>query len=43
MSDNPLEDNQEREARIRTRAYLLWEQAGNPMARTLSSGRGPAR
>jgi hypothetical protein len=30
MSDNPLEDTPEREARIRTRAYHLWEADGCP-------------
>jgi hypothetical protein len=30
MSDNPLEDSPEREARIRERAYLLWEEDGRP-------------
>jgi hypothetical protein len=30
MSDNPLEDTPERQARIRHRAYHLWEQDGCP-------------
>jgi hypothetical protein len=30
MSDNPLEDTPEREARIRQRAYHLWEADGRP-------------
>jgi hypothetical protein len=33
MSDNPLEDSPDREARIRERAYLLWEQDGCPHGR----------
>jgi hypothetical protein len=33
MSDNPLEDTPEREARIRKRAYLLWEADGCPNGR----------
>ena len=33
MSDNPLEDTPEREARIRTRAYHLWEADGGPPGR----------
>ncbi|HET9018496.1 MAG TPA: DUF2934 domain-containing protein [Acetobacteraceae bacterium] len=33
MSDNPLEPNPEREARIRTRAYHLWEADGRPHGR----------
>lgn len=30
MSDTPRQDDPEREARIRVRAYLLWEDAGRP-------------
>jgi hypothetical protein len=30
MNDNPLQDSPERNDRIRTRAYLLWEQNGKP-------------
>jgi hypothetical protein len=30
MSDNPLQDDPARDARIRERARLLWEQAGKP-------------
>lgn len=33
MSDNPLEDTPEREARIRTRACHLWEADGRPHGR----------
>jgi len=33
MSDNPLEDTPEREARIRERAYFLWEADGCPQGR----------
>jgi hypothetical protein len=33
MSDNPLEDTPEREARIRERAYFLWEEDGRPKGR----------
>ncbi len=33
MSDNPLKDSPEREARIRTRAYHLWEADGCPHGR----------
>jgi hypothetical protein len=33
MSDNPLEDTPEREARIRQRAYHLWEADGRPHGR----------
>jgi hypothetical protein len=33
MSDNPLDETPEREARIRKRAYLLWEQDGRPHGR----------
>jgi hypothetical protein len=33
MSDNPLEDSPERDARIRHRAYLLWERDGRPHGR----------
>jgi hypothetical protein len=33
MSDNPLEDTPEREARIREQAYRLWEQDGGPHGR----------
>jgi hypothetical protein len=33
MSDNPLEDTPEREARIRERAYFLWEADGCPEGR----------
>ena len=33
MSDNPLEPNPEREARIRARAYHLWEADGCPHGR----------
>ena len=33
MSDNPLEDTPERTARIRTRAYHLWEADGRPVGR----------
>jgi hypothetical protein len=34
MSDNPLEDTPEREARIRERAYHLWEADGRPHGRS---------
>ena len=30
MSDNPLEDNPERDQRIRERAYHLWQADGEP-------------
>ncbi len=30
MSDNPLQDDPARDARIRERAHHLWEQAGKP-------------
>jgi hypothetical protein len=33
MSDNPLEDTPEREARIREKAYELWEADGGPHGR----------
>jgi Protein of unknown function (DUF2934) len=33
MTDNPLEMTAEREARIRQRAYYLWEQEGRPHGR----------
>jgi hypothetical protein len=33
MSDNPLEDTPEREERIRTKAYHLWEADGRPHGR----------
>jgi hypothetical protein len=33
MSDNPLEPNPQREARIRERAYRLWEADGRPHGR----------
>jgi hypothetical protein len=33
MSDNPLEDTPERTARIRERAYYLWEADGRPDGR----------
>lgn len=33
MSDNPLIDNPEREARIREKAYHLWESEGSPVGR----------
>ncbi len=33
MSDNPLEPNPQREARIRERAYHLWEADGRPHGR----------
>ena len=33
MSDNPLQPNPEREARIRERAYHLWEADGRPHGR----------
>lgn len=33
MSDNPLEPNPQREARIRRRAQLLWEADGRPRGR----------
>ena len=33
MSDNPLESNPERDARIRERAYHLWEADGRPHGR----------
>jgi len=33
MSDNPLEDSPERDERIRTQAYHLWEQDGRPHGR----------
>lgn len=35
MSDNPLEDTPERLARIRKRAYELWEEAGCPEGRDI--------
>jgi hypothetical protein len=35
MSDNPLEDTPERTARIRQRAYHLWEHDGRPIGRDL--------
>ena len=35
MSDNPLEDTPEREARIREEAYHLWEKDGKPNGRDL--------
>jgi hypothetical protein len=35
MSDNPLEDTPARHARIRERAYLLWEADGSPVGRDL--------
>lgn len=33
MSDNPLEQTPEREARIRARAQRLWEEYGRPAGR----------
>src|ERR1700709_2074600 len=33
VNDNPLERNADREARIRTRAYRLWEDEGRPHGR----------
>ena len=33
MSDNPLEDTPERDAKIRERAYFLWEADGCPHGR----------
>lgn len=33
MTDNPLENDPEREARIRARAYRLWEEDGRPHGR----------
>ena len=33
MSDNPLQPNPERDARIRVRAYHLWEADGRPHGR----------
>lgn len=33
VSDNPLELDEAREARIRERAYLLWEEEGRPHGR----------
>jgi hypothetical protein len=33
MTDNPLENDPEREARIRARAYRLWEDDGRPHGR----------
>jgi hypothetical protein len=33
MSDNPLEDSPERDAKIRELAYHLWEQDGGPHGR----------
>jgi hypothetical protein len=33
MSNNPLEDTPERDAKIRHRAYLLWEADGRPHGR----------
>jgi hypothetical protein len=35
MSDNPLEDTPQREARIRQQAYHLWEQDGRPEGRDM--------
>jgi hypothetical protein len=35
LSDNPLEDTPERLARIRERAYQLWEEDGRPEGRDL--------
>jgi len=35
MSNNPLEDTPERTARIRERAYHLWESDGGPPGRDL--------
>ena len=35
MSDNPLEDSPEHEARIREKAYHLWEADGRPDGRDL--------
>ena len=35
MSDNPLQDTPERLARIRERAYHLWEDDGRPEGREL--------
>jgi hypothetical protein len=35
MAKNPLEDSPERDARIRARAYHLWEQDGRPHGRDL--------
>lgn len=34
MADNPLEDNPEREHRIRIRAYHLWDSEGRPHGRS---------
>lgn len=33
MADNPLEDTRKHEARVRERAYLLWEEDGRPHGR----------
>ncbi len=33
MDDNPLKSDAEREARIRARAYRLWEDEGRPYGR----------
>jgi len=33
MTDNPLDDSPAREARVRERAYLLWEADGRPEGR----------
>jgi hypothetical protein len=33
MTENPLADDPQREARIRTRAYFLWLSAGKPDGR----------
>jgi hypothetical protein len=33
VADNPLQDTPDREARIRERAYLLWEEDGCPHGR----------
>lgn len=35
MQDNPLEDTEERQQRIRERAYHLWEADGCPQGREL--------
>lgn len=35
MTNNPLEDDPEREARIRARAYRLWEENGRPHGQDL--------